>query len=232
MFFECHLHSYKLSAVINLLRAIVSHSFLTAQGLDLGNFSRRRMVSRICSASQTVKYLRAFWSFWKFWCSVVFMLSGLASVYSGTLVSSICIYIAFPVAVSVGKWYPSMIVCCIFSLCATVAGCMCQTNSNSISAFYKVEGYTVIAAFTVLAIMFFSLLIGNISADEDDELKSLPIFLNFVYGKWRYFIFFYLLSVLQMLPLYRILPIAHFKDSKKRIIVFHAMYTTVVYLWH
>lgn len=60
---------------------------------------------------------------------------------------------------------------------------MCQTNSNSISAFYKVEGYTVIAAFTVLAIMFFSLLIGNISADEDDELKSLPIFLNFVYGK-------------------------------------------------
>jgi hypothetical protein len=53
MFFECHLHSYKLSAVINLPRAIISHFFLTAQGLDLRNFSRRRMVSRICSASQS-----------------------------------------------------------------------------------------------------------------------------------------------------------------------------------
>jgi hypothetical protein len=64
---------------------------------------------------------------------------------------------------------------------------MCQTNSNPISAFYTCEGYTVIAAFTVLAFMFFSLLIGNISgnisADEEDELKSLPIFLNFVYGE-------------------------------------------------
>ncbi len=56
------------------------------------------------------------------------------------------------------------------------------------SVFYTIEGYYVIAAFAVLAIMFFSLLIGGISDDSitptssQSKNPSLQILSNFVYG--------------------------------------------------